>query len=151
MPGNEKAAFLFQTDSLLPVQYFDNFRRKTYLEPEKGLMLAALEDALTCFQSYFSARDGKRMNLFREAEKWIFEEDTDWLFSFENICEVLGFHPQYIRRGLARWKEMQLAELSTAKFSRLDSRHKVKKPGIKMLESERRLERTGSHKAGLRA
>ena len=31
------------------------------------------------------------------------EADGDWVFSFENICEALGFNPAYVRKGLLRW------------------------------------------------
>ena len=46
----EKVSSLFQPDTLLPAQYFETFRRKSHLEPEKRLMLAVLEDAVACFQ-----------------------------------------------------------------------------------------------------
>ncbi len=39
----------------------------------------------------------------------LFEND-EWLFSFENICEVLGFNLVYIRQRLLRWKKMKLEE-----------------------------------------
>jgi hypothetical protein len=43
--------------------------------------------------------------LFKEAEEWIMEKNSDWFFSFENICETLELYPDYIRQGLLRWKE----------------------------------------------
>jgi len=55
----ERVTSLFQPDTLLPDQYLDTFRRKLYLEPEKKLMLAILEDAIACFQKYAFAREGK--------------------------------------------------------------------------------------------
>ena len=119
---------LFQPDTLLPAQYLETFRRKAHLEPEKRLMLAVLEDAVGCFQKYIFARDGKGKASFREAKEWIVEEDSDWLFSFENICEVLGFNPQYVRQGLMRWKEKKLAERPKAKIYRLIPRAKKKHP-----------------------
>ena len=100
----ETLGSLFQPDTLIPDQYFETFRRKR-LEPEKQLMLAVLEDAVWCFQDNVMARSGKRKKLFDEAEEWILEENSDWLFSFESTCEVLGFNPQYVRQGLLRWKE----------------------------------------------
>jgi hypothetical protein len=42
----EKTNGLFELDQLLPMQFFDAYRRKTYLEPERLLMLAVLEDAV---------------------------------------------------------------------------------------------------------
>ena len=46
---DEKLGSLFQPDTLLSAQYFDNLRRKTLLEPEKRFMLVLLEDAIHCF------------------------------------------------------------------------------------------------------
>jgi len=128
----EKVGSLFQPDTLLPAQYFETFRRKS-LEPEKRLMLAVLEDATVCFQKYIFARDGRGKNLFHAAEKWIMEEGNDWLFSFENICEVLGFNPQYIRQGLIRCKETKLARRPKAKICPLTPRADKEKPRVNMV------------------
>ena len=114
----EKMGSLFQPDTLLPAQYFDTFRRKANSEPEKKLMLAILENAIDCFQKYIFARDGRGKGIFREAEDWILEENSDRLFSFETVCDALGFNPSYVRRGLLRWKEMKLAERSRPKNGR---------------------------------
>lgn len=126
----EKVASLFQPDTLLPAQYLETFRRKTHLEPEKKLMLAVLEDAVACFQKYLFSRDGKGRGMFREAEEWIMEEGGDWLFSFESSCEVLGFDPQYVRRGLVQWKERKLAERPKAKIYRLPPRGGKRRGGV---------------------
>src|SRR3989344_2766711 len=93
---DEKVGSLFQSDTLIPAQYFETLRSKAQLEPEKDLMLAVLKDAVTCFQKYVAARIGKRKRMFRDAEEWVLEEEKDWLFSFNNICGALGFDPQYI-------------------------------------------------------
>lgn len=106
----ENLASLFQPDTLLSARYFENFRRNTFLDPEKRLMLAIFEDAVRCFQNYLFARDSRGKRAFLEAEEWTLETNSDWLFSFENICEVLGFDPRYVRLGLMRWKQRKLAE-----------------------------------------
>jgi hypothetical protein len=72
---------------------------------EERLMLAVLQDAVECFQEHVVAQDLWEKKLFQEAEDWIWEKNTDWLFSFENICEALQLNPDYIRRGLLVWKE----------------------------------------------
>src|SRR5512143_1834550 len=105
LTADEKLASLFQPDTLLSAQYFDNLRRKTLLEPEKRLMLALLEDAIHCFQNNPSAQSIGKKKLFDEAEQWIVEKGTDWIFSFDHVCETLGFSPEYVRHGLLRWKE----------------------------------------------
>ncbi len=116
----EKSASLFQPDTLLAAQYADLYRRKSYLEPEKRLMFAILEDAINCFQKYLLAKDENGKKLYGEAEEWILEKNGDWPFSFDHICEALGFNPNYICQGLVHWKEKKLAGGSKAKIYRLN-------------------------------
>jgi hypothetical protein len=79
--------------------------KKQIREGEEGLMLAVLDSAIECFQKYVLAQREREKRLFQEAEEWILEKDSDWFFSFENICETLQLHPDYIRHGLMCWKE----------------------------------------------
>jgi hypothetical protein len=102
---DEKIASLFQPDTLLSAQYFDNLRRSTLLQPEMRLTLAILEDAINCFQDNLMAESAKGKKLFNEAEEWILDEGGDWIFSFQNVCELLGLNPAYVRQGLLRWKQ----------------------------------------------
>jgi len=89
-------------------------------------MLAVLEDAIWCYQHWLLARDKKKL-LFREAEEWIMEEGSHWLFSFESICEVLGLNPNYVREGLMRWKEKEFAKRPKAQIYRMSHRNKQNK------------------------
>jgi hypothetical protein len=100
---------LFQPDTLLAEQYFDD-RRGQSLGPEKRLALAILEDAIVTFQYNHAARDGQKKRLFEQAQVWLFNVIDDWVFSFENICHVLEFNPEYIRKGLAQWREKESAK-----------------------------------------
>jgi hypothetical protein len=52
-----------------------------------------------------TSRRGTR--LFREAEQWISQDDPTWLYSFLSICCVLGLEPDYVRGGLARWRDLR--------------------------------------------
>src|SRR5690242_21439760 len=108
----ERVTSLFQPDTLLPEQYLETFRRKFHLEPEKKLMLAVLEDAIACYQKYIFASDGKGKLLAQETEEWLLDANGDWLFSFDSVCETLGFDAAYLRQGLVRWKQEKLAELN---------------------------------------
>jgi len=73
--------------------------------PEAELMRAALEDALLCFHKGL-VHEGRRVQrIGREAEEWLFSDDTRWPFSFVSICAVLGLEPAYLRRGLQRWRQ----------------------------------------------
>jgi len=86
--------------------------KKDIREGEEKLMLAMLENAVKYFQKYVLARKPSGKKLFQEAEEWFLEKDSDAFFSFENICETLGLHPDYIRQGLLCWKEAKLKTYS---------------------------------------
>jgi hypothetical protein len=103
--ADERVSSLFQPDTLLSTQYFENLRRKTLLEPEKRLMLAILEDGIQCYFDNVHAGGGKKQRLFEDAEAWIVASDDDWVFSFESVCDALGLNPEYVRQGLLRWRE----------------------------------------------
>ena len=68
-------------------------------------MLAVLEDAIRYYQDNWFSRNSKRKRIFDETEEWILTPDSDWVFSFEHVCETLGLSPAYLRRGLLRWKQ----------------------------------------------
>jgi hypothetical protein len=100
---------LFEPDALLPAQFYSAFRGGSGVRGEKRLMLAVLEDALDCFQKYSSARDGHAQQLFDEAYAWIVSGDRGWFYSYENICDTLEINPEYLRRGLERWRSQQFS------------------------------------------
>ncbi|MFQ5849357.1 MAG: hypothetical protein ACE5JU_02065 [Candidatus Binatia bacterium] len=94
------AVALTQPDSTVSHGFFDVYGRKSPVEPEKKLMLAVLEDAILCLQGKGLLREKSRKDLCQEAEQWILERDSDWLFSFENICKVLGLDPAPAREQM---------------------------------------------------
>lgn len=94
-----------QPDELLTTQYLDTIRAKAELGPEKNLLLAVLEDALTCYQKNIRAKSNKGRAAFEEAEKWLLDDAEDHLFSFRIVCDTLGLNPDWLRRGLMEWKK----------------------------------------------
>jgi hypothetical protein len=82
--------------------------KKNIREGEERLMLAVLESAVEDFQKYLLARSACGKRLFREAEEWFFDKDSEALFSFASVCETLGLHPDHRRKGLMVWKEVRL-------------------------------------------
>src|SRR6266436_5569165 len=94
------------------VEVIEAVYKKTIREGEERLMFAILESAVEDFQKYVLARNPSGKKLFQDAEEWFLEKDSDELFSFENICETLQLHPDYIRQGLMVWKEAKLKTLS---------------------------------------
>ncbi len=113
MEGNEEnTASMFESDVILPDQYWDSLVSKGPLQPETRLMLAILEDAIECFRKEMRTRGRK----FREAREWFLEEDSDWPFSFENICDLLGLSASAIRQRLMHYKEKKPAGPSKAQI-----------------------------------
>jgi hypothetical protein len=79
--------------------------KKDIREGEEKLMLAVLASAIEDFQNHILAQNDSEKKLFQAAEEWFLEKNYDWLFSFENICEVLELDPNYTRHGLLCWKD----------------------------------------------
>ncbi len=108
---DEKLPGLFEPDTLLPIQYFEAMRRKHLLEGEKRLILSVLEDAVECFMKCIDSSTNKGQRLFRDADEWISLEDKRWVFSFDNVCDMLDINAEYMRAGLRRWKEKKLVAI----------------------------------------
>ena len=96
----------FSPDPISRFQYEKVHEAKQGLaeqQAERDLMLAVLEDGIACFQGYFSKPSRTNERLFLETEEWIRSND-DGVFSFNNVCEILGLDPDALRTGLRRWK-----------------------------------------------
>ena len=106
----ENVQGLLGSDSVAAHQYFDTVRRSEHLESEQALLLAILDDAIHCFRKYRAAKDRLGRERFQEAEAWIMRQGNDWIFSFDNVCELLGLDPGYIRRGLQEWRAPAVAQ-----------------------------------------
>ena len=102
--SSQNLALCFEPDVLARYKYTDSVHPNLYLQPEKLLMLAVLEDAIDSFQRFHVAKDPRAKNISRDAEDWFLADQQDWLFSFTNVCDVLGLDPDYLRRGLLLWK-----------------------------------------------
>jgi hypothetical protein len=88
---------------VLPAQFFSPQANLYTGCPEATLMRAVLEDALVCFQRQFEIERRRVQCVAREAEEWLFSDDSHWLFSFVYVCAVLGLEPEPIRQVRKRW------------------------------------------------
>ncbi|TFH28600.1 MAG: hypothetical protein E4H00_08490 [Myxococcales bacterium] len=93
---------MIEPELVLPEQFFSSLAKQPAIESERRLMLAVLEDAVSCYQRFALARDARGRAEFEEARRWIESDEREWPYSYENICEVLGLNPTYIREGLRR-------------------------------------------------
>lgn len=91
--------------SVPPEQFYGSRPSLADGRPEAALMRAVLADALGCFQKGLVHQGRRVQRIAREAEEWLFSDDSRWPFSFVSICAVLGLEPAYLRRGLQRWRQ----------------------------------------------
>lgn len=97
-------ARLVAPEVLLPVQFFEGGRGDNpATRALKRLMLAVLEDALRCLQSYAGAHSASARRAYLQTKAWIAERDGNGPFAFETICEVLGIEPDRLRKGIQDW------------------------------------------------
>lgn len=78
-------------------------------QPECRLLWAVLQEGIETYMKYAIAADRRGRRLFREAEEWILRDDPVWLYSFMNICHILGLEPDYIRSGLQHWRAARVS------------------------------------------
>jgi hypothetical protein len=97
---NGNLAAVSGADDTISQQYLSTFRRSEQFEPEFALLRAILEDAVHCYRKYQSAQSGAGRESFLEVEAWIMDSQSDWIFSFENVCELLALDPTYVRQKL---------------------------------------------------
>ena len=108
----EQSPAVLEADIIVPSQFFDRIRAERSSQPEKRLMLAVMEDAITTFQKSVHGATRRQRRLLKETEEWIGSSDMSWPFSFENICTALDIEADYMRSGLRRWKGSLLAQRS---------------------------------------
>jgi hypothetical protein len=105
-------------DVLLPEQYFDRLTARTSDTPERRLLFAVLLDAVILLQRRNTSGSA-------EAERWIRNEaDSDFPFSFRNLCEALGIEPGYLQRGLLSWRRSQVGALPGIPVRQLRTSHR---------------------------
>jgi hypothetical protein len=115
---------LFEPDTILPAQFYAMFKSSQYREPERRLMVAILEDAVSCLSADLRQCNPRQKKQYEEAKQWVTtDEESEWIFSFKNICEVLGMDPSYLRRGLIRPKTGSAIRSSAFVTTRRPSRN----------------------------
>ena len=91
----------FTSLSILPNEILDAVPAR--LQPEKRLLLAVLEGAVSDFQKYATVSSVRGRRLFADAETWFRSSASDQPLDFESICQALALDPSFIRVGLNRW------------------------------------------------
>jgi hypothetical protein len=81
--------------SVLPVQFIQQHSQETgALRLAKAVVEMALHDVIA-----FKATAGRRARRMScDAESWFFSDDTDWPYSFLNLCDSLNIDVAAFRR-----------------------------------------------------
>jgi hypothetical protein len=91
---------------------------------EYRLMLAVLQDAVLCWFRYCRPRTSQERRMFQEIQAWFWDNEQQWLYAFESICEHLDLEASAIRRGLQRSLSSPSLELKSTLQMRRVRRHK---------------------------
>lgn len=95
-------ARILEPDVFLPSQFYGNSGLARQLDGEKRLMIAIMKDAVECLEKYRGSRTSAGKLSYQSAIQWVEDTDTDWLYSFTNICDLLGFDSHYLREQLLK-------------------------------------------------
>ncbi len=110
-------ARILEPDIFLPSQFYGTGGLSRQLEGEKRLMIAILKDAVECLDKYRVARNSTGRGHYENALEWVQDKSTEWLFSFTNICDFLGFDPDYLRGVLLKRENQYVKPVSSRVYS----------------------------------
>ena len=94
-----------QADALMPAQFYPARRGSASVEPITRLMGGILVDAVRAFQRNFEAKSPDRRQEFKEARFWLFHDNADGPFSFEDVCDALGIDQRRLRDLILNWEK----------------------------------------------
>lgn len=110
-------ARILEPDIFLPSQFYGNGGLSRKLEGEKRLMIAIMKDAVECLEKYRGSHTSAGKISYQAAIEWVEDNDTEWLYSFTNICDLLGFDPEYLRTQLLKRENRYVEPLRTRTLS----------------------------------
>ena len=84
-------------DHILPIQFF---AVSSFISPEKKLLQAILEEAVSTLLKYGWMKGRRAERLTRIAWEWVDSPEEHYVCSFISICEALDLNPDRIRQGL---------------------------------------------------
>jgi hypothetical protein len=77
-------------------------RQNVHNTPEMRLVSAIFADAVWCLTGTGNGGGGRRRRDVVEAQQWLQNDKRDWLFAFNNVCDLLGLDAAAVRERLRR-------------------------------------------------
>lgn len=110
-------------DVVLPAQFFSTLADPR-TEPERRLMVAVLEEAISAVLSVSAGGEERR----REAGRWFASDSRSWPFAFCAVCDVLGLEVERVRQVIGTWRERRRS-FRRPRLQAGRGRHQVQTPG----------------------
>ena len=114
-------------DVVLPAQFFSAIADPRS-EPERRLMVAVLEEAISAVLSGAAANGEERRTAALEAERWFASDSRSWPFAFCTVCDILGLDINSVRQVIASWRERRRS-FRRPRLQAGRGRHQVQTPG----------------------
>jgi len=114
-------------DVVLPAQFFSAIADPRS-EPERRLMVAVLEEAISAVLSGAAANGEERRAAALEAERWFASDSRSWPFAFCTVCDILGLDIDSVRQVIASWRERRRS-FRRPRLQAGRGRHQVQTPG----------------------
>ena len=105
----------FETDFVVPVQFYDLIRRSAFLDGETRLVFAVLEDAIRTYLRQRNSRGRIGRAEFEEVARWFEARNVSAPFSFDYVCEVLELEPESF------WRRLRVVEAHALPMKQLRS------------------------------
>jgi hypothetical protein len=65
--------------------------------PERALAAGVLRQAASDLRRFRKAQGAVGRELYLDARSWFIANDTEWPYSFTNVCRLLGLSPEGVR------------------------------------------------------
>lgn len=96
---------LFDDDKTLAKVFWSVRGKCLPFQGEKKLLLAILEDALSCISKLARATSRRGRRLLNKELAWFINEDDDWIHSVEYICDEFGLNASAVREAILKYVE----------------------------------------------
>ena len=86
-----------QTLASLDKEFAGALDKANPIEPERALAAVVLRQAANDLRRFRESEDAVGREMYWDARSWFLSNDTEWPYSFLNVCHSLGIAPENIR------------------------------------------------------
>jgi hypothetical protein len=86
-----------QTLASLDKEFASALDKANPIEPERALAAGVLRQAANDLRRFHESEDAVGREMYWDARSWFLSNDTEWPYSFLNVCHSLGIAPENIR------------------------------------------------------